>query len=495
MKNINRILLLVFSIFLLLTGTAAAQTCLCYDQNGILLNEIPLTADNANMLCYQYQDGVLIKTNITLQQCQNLNLYSQPVSDTTNQKDKQQEEEARRQREEALRKQQEEEALRKQQEEEALRKQQEEEALRKQQEEEALRKQQEEETLSLTNLQNNDTDTQSVDMFSMRQPLSKTNEQFSENLDNDQDTPSLDSPNNNNLFKTKDSELSFRGNPTDTPTPEPTEEKDDISRNNPADTPTPVPTEEKDDISSKAPTDTPTSEPTRKEDDISRNNPADTPTPIPTEEKDDISSKVLTDTPTSEPTREEDDISRVDPTDTPTPIPTGEKDDISSKDPTNTSTPVSTDDKEDISGHESTVTPTTVPTEEKTAVFTESSATPTVTPDNAEMLISPKLLSVPISEGTLDQMVQVSPNGGTLTSPAVTFLWTYTVSGSTPVDVDFLLDIYIKDLENGQEKYVTATVPSASCGDQNCSYTAGTELAGLKKAEVTWSISGSYEYI
>ena len=121
--------------------------------------------------------------------------------------------------------------------------------------------------------------------------------------------------------------------------------------------------------------------------------------------------------------------------------------------------------------------------------------TPVVpTSDGSDEPVILMMSPIHISEGKLDQMVQVSPNGGTLTSPAVTFLWTYTVSDpSNPVDVNFNLLINVNDLVTGQVKTISATVPSASCSNHNCSYTAGSELAGLTRATISWTISGTFD--
>ena len=71
MKSKNRIILLIFCmLFLALTGSAAAQKCICYDENGIPYKEtVP-----EDTLCYQYNDGVLVKSlSLTLQKCRIIN--------------------------------------------------------------------------------------------------------------------------------------------------------------------------------------------------------------------------------------------------------------------------------------------------------------------------------------------------------------------------------------------------------------------------------------
>ena len=71
MKKVNRIFLLVFCmLFLVMIGSASAQKCICYDENGIPYNEnVP-----GDTFCYQYTDGSLVLSEtLTLQQCRAIN--------------------------------------------------------------------------------------------------------------------------------------------------------------------------------------------------------------------------------------------------------------------------------------------------------------------------------------------------------------------------------------------------------------------------------------
>ncbi len=112
-----------------------------------------------------------------------------------------------------------------------------------------------------------------------------------------------------------------------------------------------------------------------------------------------------------------------------------------------------------------------------------------------EAPIMPMLLSSGISiEGKLKDLGLSSPSGETFTTAAVPFTWVYTVSDdSNPVEVTFNLTLVINNLENGQKTTSTTVVSSANCKNFICTYTAGSELSGFKKADVTWTVSGEYD--
>ena len=103
------------------------------------------------------------------------------------------------------------------------------------------------------------------------------------------------------------------------------------------------------------------------------------------------------------------------------------------------------------------------------------------------LMMAPPVVSI---EGELKGIQLSTPNGGTVTTAAVPFVWTYQYDESTPkTDVQFILSMTIKTEKDTVN--LSTTVSSAACADSICKYTA--DLGAYKNASVTWDVSGTYE--
>ena len=543
MKRTNRIFLLVFCLILLfLTGAAAAQQCVCLDESG----KVYPAGTIGTVLCYQYSGDSLVLSGITLQQCQEKNAAFLRQQEEAERQRQQQEAERQRQLEEAEKQRQQEEAEKQRQLEEAERQRQLEEAEKQRQQEEEQR--QLEENQNTQNNQNSDTIVLLNNPVN-QQPFtdddllnSKNNDQipgqvFPDNTDNTVVIPEVTfsgAPGNDVTPEAQDSgtnstvvipEVTFGGTSGSDVTPE----AQDSGKNNIVVIPEVT-------FNGASGNDV-----TPEAQDSGTNNTVVIPevtfggtsgsdvTPDAQDDKNTNNNDVIPEviysrTINTDITPEAQDGRNTNTDVTPETQDGGNTNtDVTpeAQDGGNTNTDV-TPEVQDGGNTNTDVTPevqdggitnTDVTPEAQDGGITNTDVTPEAQDDKkADITATPEApagsdarktedepvgmlrSAVYISEGKLDQMVQVAPDGGTLTSAAVTFLWTYTISDpSSPVDVNFNLVIYVRDLDNGQEKTITATVPSASCSNHNCSYTAGSELAGLTKADVTWTISGTYD--
>ena len=92
-------------------------------------------------------------------------------------------------------------------------------------------------------------------------------------------------------------------------------------------------------------------------------------------------------------------------------------------------------------------------------------------------------------EGDLKSILLSTPNGGTVTTANVPFVWLYDYdTGSGTSEVIFILELTIKS--GADMAAFTTTVSSASCANRICTYTAN--LSAYKNAKISWTVSGSY---
>ncbi len=547
MKKANRILLLVFCmLFFVLIGSASAQKCICYDENGNPYDE-NLPGDT---FCYQYMDGSLVMSqSLTLQQCQAINAAQaekeaeeaarrQREAEEAARRQQEAEEAARRQREaeeaarrqqeaeeaarsqqeaeEAARRQQEaEEAARRQQEaEEAARRQQEaEEAARRQQEaEEAARRQQEaeeaarrqQEAEEAARIQQEAEEAariqQEAEEAARRQQeaeeaarIQQEAEEAARIQQEAEEAARIQQEAEEATRIQQEAEEAARIQQEAEEAARRQQEAEDAARNqqgsedaagNEKQIEEPavgaVQTEEPaDDVKQ---TEEPVVDADQTEEPVDDVKQTEEPVVGADQTEEPIDDVKQTEEPTEEVTETEEPTEEVTETEEPT------EEVTETEEPTEevTETEEPTEEVKETVEPTEEVKETVEPTE-------EVKETEEPTEDVKETEEPPKKgPGIPI-EGKLTDIGLSSPAGETFKTAAVPFTWVYTVSDSSPIEVEFELTLNIDNLENGQNTTSTTVVSSASCSNFICTYTAGGELSGFKKANVTWTVSGTYD--
>ena len=109
--------------------------------------------------------------------------------------------------------------------------------------------------------------------------------------------------------------------------------------------------------------------------------------------------------------------------------------------------------------------------------------------DEEEPIMMLKSASVPI-EGELTEILLSTPNGGTINTGNVPFVWIYDYAdGTGETDVTFYLELTI--VHGSDTATLSTTLSSASCANRICSTTM--DLSAYDKSKITWTVSGSYE--